>query len=179
MKPSLVVLLLLLLPLSASAQRRRASADEPDPVCRHSDQICWKIRLGLAAGGIFTLKYGGPGFGAQGGVTVLVAQGIELGANVVGLYDPFHSVQGFVAAGEAILRVGRPIAPSTRLFLQLSAGAYIPEGDSNGELSPSGTVGVALEAANGGSGFYVDGGLTVLQARLLTAMPHVGVGVFF
>ena len=176
-----LVLALLLLPLSASAQRRgRARSEEVDPVCRKSEGPCLKLRIGLVGGGIFTPERIGPGFGAKGGVSLVLTPQVELGAQVVGLMDVLGEGQPFIGSGEGLLRVAVQAGKDRKLFLELSGGAAISDSpEVQRRVSPAGTLGASLEFATGHtSGLFVTGGLTVVRDVQWTGLPHLGVGFF-
>jgi len=139
-----------------------------------------KFRLGLVGGGVFTTERIGPGFGVKGGLSLVLAPQVELGAQMVGMMDVLGEGRPFIGSGEGLLRVAIQSQKDSKVFLELSGGAAISDSpEVQRRVSPAGTLGVSLELATGyTSGLFVTGGLTVVRDVRWTGLPHLGVGFF-
>lgn len=179
----LALALLVLVPWTASARRRSRfhGGDEGDPLCvRAQGLICQKFRIAVIGGGILSPETPGAGVGAKGSFFWVLGPGTEAGINALVMKD-VRLVDGpYLGSVEGILRFSPMAGPYQRLFLEFSLGGSRYEAPDLAYWAfPSGGVAASVEFSNTSVGLFLTGGLSLLYAEGVTALPHAGVGLVF
>jgi hypothetical protein len=173
----------MLLPGEASARRRRQSFDDEvdDPICyRSSYGICQKWRVALVGGGLLSTDGAATVAGAELGYAWVLGPRLELGGNLLFVKDVRIDQGPYFGTAEGVLRIATLAGPNHRAFVELGAGASRYESaDTSYWAFPCASGGVSFELVGQGIGLFVNGGVSLMWAEGLAAMPHAGVGLVF
>ncbi|WP_224244414.1 hypothetical protein [Hyalangium gracile] len=181
------LMLMVLLPESAFAQRRGRSRGggggsvPEDPLCYRTHYgICQKFRIGVVGGGILSTDGASSGLGMQLGYTVVLAPRIELGGSVLVVKDLRFEEGPVLGTAEAVLRMATITGPNHRLFLDVAAGFSRYDSPERAYWAfPSASAGASLELSTPGVGIFLSGGMALMWAEGVTALPHAGIGLAF
>jgi len=177
---SLVVLLLL--PWEASARRRGGFQDyTDDPICyRSSFGICQKWRVAVVGAGILSPEGASTGAGLKLGYAWVVGPRVELGGDLLFVKDIRIDEGPYLGTAEGVLRIATMAGPNHRTFLQLGLGASRYDSpDTSYWAFPCASAGAAFELSGQGLGIFLTGGVSLMWAEGVAALPHAGVGLVF
>jgi hypothetical protein len=175
--------LMVLLPGEASARRRRGSSiDElDDPICyQRSYGICQKWRVALVGGGLLSTDGAATVAGAKLGYAWVLGPRLELGGNLLFVKDVRIGEGPYFGTAEGVVRIATMAGPNHRAFVELGLGASRYDSLEVAYWAfPCASGGVSFEIAGPGLGLFVNGGVSLMWAEGLAAMPHAGVGLVF
>ena len=174
--------LLVLFPGTASAQRRGDFRDEyDDPICyRASDGVCQKFRIALVGSGILTTDGASTGVGVKAGYSLVLGPRFEVGGELLFVKDLRFEDGPELGTAEAVVRIATIAGPNHRLMLEFGAGASRYDSPTRAYWAfPCASGGASLELSGPGLGVFVTGGLSLMFAEGVAALPHAGVGLLF
>jgi hypothetical protein len=178
----LCLVVLLLVPWEASARRRRSfQGDSDDPICyRSSYGICQKWRVAVVGAGILSPEGASTGAGLKLGYAWVVGPRVELGGDLLFVKDIRIEEGPYLGTAEGVLRIATLAGPNHRAFLQLGLGASRYDSPETAYWAfPCASAGAAFEVSGPGLGLFLTGGVSLMWAEGLAALPHAGVGLVF
>lgn len=174
--------LLVLFPGSASAQRRRGFREEyDDPICyRSSDGVCQKFSVAVIGAGILSPDGASTGVGVKAGYSLVVSPRLEVGGKILYVRDVRFQDGPELSTAEAMVRIATVTGPNHRFLLEFGAGGSRYDSPDRAFWAfPCASGGVSLEVSGPGLGVFVTGGLSLMYADGVTALPNAGVGLVF
>ncbi|MFL5348682.1 MAG: hypothetical protein ACJ8AT_28130 [Hyalangium sp.] len=174
--------LLVLFPGSAVAQRRGGFREEyADPICYQSqDGVCQKFRIALVGSGILTPDGASSGVGVKAGYSLVLGPRFEVGGDLLFVEDLRFQDGPQLGTAEAVVRLPTLTGPYHRFLLEFGAGASRYESPTRAYWAfPCASGGATLELSGPGLGVFFTGGLSLMWAEGVAALPHAGVGLVF